>query len=361
MSLLRPSTILVCLAMTSLWGCPEEVPPPTAPLVPSGVSSGPAPVRLLSRQELANTARDLLGGSQEAAALVMTLPPEAEVLGFDNNAEVRSVGALRAERLMALAEDLSALMIADIDAYLPCATGDRSADCARDFLSEFGGRAFRRPLEDEEIQRYESVLLSTLDAEGFDVAVGLVIQALFQSPSFLYRLEFGLPETETSGQVRLTSYEMASRLSYFLWGTMPDAGLLLTASQGRLVTPEQVEAEARRMLDYHRSRDMLRHFQAQWLLLNRLPFTTHLELQWQMAAETERFFEAVLFSEDRRLSTLLTAPWSMMNLDLAAHYGLQPPDGADDGEGFVRVELDPERRAGVLTHAGVLGVHARPA
>ena len=97
-----------------------------------------------------NTVGDLFG-TNEAADLAMTLPPEAEVLGFDNNADARTVGALRSERLMALSEDLSALAVADLDAHVPCAAGDHSTQCAHDFLTDFGSRAFRRPLEPDEI------------------------------------------------------------------------------------------------------------------------------------------------------------------------------------------------------------------
>src|SRR5262249_20703009 len=140
-------------------------------------------------------------------------------------------------------------------------TDAASADA---FVRRFGLRAFRRPLADDEVGRYSALLLEEAGrTRDFHAGASLVIEAMLQSPHFLFRVERGPGGPDAQ-------YETATRLSYFLWGTMPDDALLRAAGAGELATTEQVEATARRMLDDPRARGALEEFVAQWLRFDRV-------------------------------------------------------------------------------------------
>ena len=350
-------TLLVLTLLVLSGACaPDEEPLPVAAPVPDGASPGPAPVRLLTRFELHNTLRDLTGADVDA---LHALAPDPEVLGFDNNAEAHFVGLSRAEQLMALAEEVAAEATTDLGSLVACNLDSDPTGCGHAFVADFGQRAFRRPLDEDELTRYRSLYDAARALDGAASGVARVIESLLQAPSFLYRIELGLDHTETGGSVRLSAWEMASRLSYFLWASMPDDQLFQAAADQALITPEQVETHARRMLADGRSRRMLAHFESQWLQLNKMDYVTHIFLQWQMVEETQRFIEHVLFASTGTLAELLTAPYSVMNQELADHYDVAWP-GGNHPDDFVVVPLDPDRRSGLLTHGGVLGVQGRP-
>jgi hypothetical protein len=169
--------------------------------------------------------------------------------------------------------------------------------------------------------------------------------------------------------VPLTSYEIASRLSYLLWNTMPDPALFAAADADELRTPAQIEAQARRMIKAPRAREAVKNFHRQWLGLddiipkiaaNGKDFDIYPDYRakylplWQ--TEAEAFFDYAIFEEDASVETLFTASYSMMNKELADFYGVSGPTGDE----FVRVELDPGKYAGFLTQAGLLALHASP-
>lgn len=199
-------------------------------------------------------------------------------------------------------------------------------------------------------------------AWGFAKGIELTLQAALQSPHYLYRVEFG-SGTAPGGVESLTPYELASRLSFLLWGSMPDQALLDAAAQGLLATREQVRAQAQRLLGDQRARYVLGDFHRQWLELDAIDglqsplegFSE--ELLPLLEQETSKLVEAVLWEGDARLSTLLTAPFSFMNARLAGFYGITGPAG----DAFERVPLDPERGIGILTQGGILATHSHAA
>jgi hypothetical protein len=192
---------------------------------------------------------------------------------------------------------------------------------------------------------------------------------MLQSPHFLYRVEFGMAEPTSGDVVALTSYEIASRLSYLLWNTMPDSTLFEAADADELRTPEQIEKQARRMLQTPRAREAVKNFHRQWLQLDDIEprisasgknpeiypdYYAGLPMLWQR--ETESFIDYAVFEQGANIETLFTAPYTMMNSELADFYGVTGPTGLE----FVRVDLDPTRYAGFLTHAGLLALLAKP-
>ena len=234
---------------------------------------------------------------------------------------------------------------------VPC---EPSAACRDEFLRNFGLKAFRRPLEPTEIARYEKIFARQ---PSFLAGAQLVVEAMLQSPNFLFRLE------DTSN-AKWRPYAAASRLSYALHDTMPDEALFAAAARGDLNTPAGVEKAARRLLDDAKARQALDEFVAQWLRFDRVltatrdrrafpSFTPDTALA--MTHEARRFVSDLVWS-DRNFTELFTAPYGFPNGDLARIYGVEPP--ATD---FERVAFPANsERAGLLGQAMFLTLAASP-
>src|SRR6185369_15358702 len=200
--------------------------------VAGGRDPGPSPIRRLTRFEYDNTIRDLLGDDSHPSA---AFPPDETAQGFDNNAVVLGVTDLLAEQYLDVAEGIAGRAVADaavMGRIAPCASAD--ADCGRSFIQSFGRRAWRRPLTDAEVDRL-ALVFGDAAADGFPAAAQAVIEVMLQSPQFLYRVELGVPADGHPGWMKLTPWETASRLSYLMWGSMPDDALLDKAAGGGLV------------------------------------------------------------------------------------------------------------------------------
>jgi len=320
---------------------------------------GAAPIRRLTRFELNNTLRDLLGDTTRAAD---RLPPELKGNGFSNDAASLTTTRVLVDAYRTIASDLASTATRDAVALGKLSSCDVAAlgeeACARAFVGDFGKKAFRRPLSEAESAALYGVYVA--GKEGATHAVGLeaVIEMVLQSPQFLYRIEAG---TQVPGKSvwRPTSGEMATRLSYLLWGSMPDGRLLDVAGQDQLATAEQVKAQAELMLQDARAREMLRYFTNTLYGIGGLDglerdaaafptFNTGLGPLFRQ--ETERFIEDVVWNGAGDFATLFNAPYSFVNGPLATFYGLP----GVTGDAFQRVERDPKRRLGLLTHASVL-------
>ena len=362
---MRKSSNHLCLALVAaLAGCHGEIGEAAGPGASpqcTGIQPGAAPLRRLTHAEYELTLRDLCGEDQHPAS---SFPPEEESLGFTNQATSQVVTQLLAEHYMKAAEKIAERAVARLPELLPCDAADGEA-CGEAFIRTFGRRAWRRPLALDEIARLVELFAWGAAEDGFARGIELTLRALLTSSNFLYRVELGMPDPTAPGSVRLSPHEVAVRLSYLLWSSMPDAELDLAADEGRLTTPEEVGAQARRMLTDWRARDAVGLFAAQWLGLGKVStldkdqetypdFHPGLRPLWR--AETLAFVDHVVFFGEGNLEALLGAPYSMMNAELAAFYGVTGPSGAD----FVPVDLDPARRGGILTHASLLATYAKP-
>lgn len=341
------------------------VPPPT---VPNGTSNVPMPavddglpgrtlIRRLSNVEYAATIRSLFGVVEDYSA---SFPADTAVNGFTNNTDVQDVGPALAEQYMVAAESISAKAVENLEGLLGCDPNSGAA-CISSFIEGFGVKAWRRPLSDVE----QSALLALYEGHA-DPADGvrLVLQAMLVSPSFLYRAEVGEP---VPGQpyYALTSWEMASRLSYFLLGTTPDDELLEAAERDELKIASQVEAQARRLLSSEAAREQVADFFSGWLNLRALERLERDQTQFpdwdsQLPAmfhdETRAFATHVVFEGDGDLATLLTAPFTYGDSTLASYYA--GVAGPSDG-GWTRIDLPEAQRAGLLTQASFLATHAK--
>ncbi|WP_437962740.1 DUF1592 domain-containing protein (plasmid) [Sorangium sp. So ce119] len=349
----------------------------TAPLC-TAIEPGESPLRRMTRVEYDNTIADLLGDDSRPARGFV---PEEESLGFNNQAAALVVSPLLAEQYMTAAEGIAERAAGKLLGEAPaCREAAGGAACREEIaalVASLGKRAFRRPLAEDEVDELVALFqrglaLGDAPADAPDAAstgLSLVVQAMLQSPHFLYRVELGMPDPVEGDVVPLTSYEVASRLSYLLWGTMPDDALFTAAERGALGTAAEIEAQARRMLEDPRAREAVKNFHRQWLGLAKIDEVAaggkdpelypeyRDELLSLFQAETEAFLDHAIFEEDASVTTLFTAPYSMMNRELAEFYGVE---GGPRGEAFERVALDPSQRAGFVTHAGLLSLYAKP-
>ena len=236
--------------------------------------------------------------------------------------------------------------------------------CARQVIAAFGRRAWRRPLADAEVSRLTRfVELAAQEGDDFDAGISLALQAILLSPRFLYRVELD-PDPTSPAPHALDDFELAARLSYFLWSSSPDEALDAAADAGRLGDPAEVERQARRMLEDERARAITENFAGQWLYTRALDYVSPDYMrfpEWDpvlrdsMRAETRQFF-ATLLADGGTLRDLLTAPFSFVNDRLARHYGLP----AVQGSALVRVDLSATPRRGILGQGSVLATTAYP-
>ena len=243
--------------------------------------------------------------------------------------------------------------------------GSSSSDCARVILKKFATRAFRRPVTDSELHRLVGIVgLAEKHRESFERGIQLAVQAVLSSPHFLFRVEADPSPTDTSGVRTLNDYELASRLSYFLWSTLPDEELFRLASAGTLHRPEVLDQQVRRMLADPRRKSLSENFAVQWLNLRNIDSVApdrkqfpdfNGKLRTAMRKETELFFDAIV-AEDRHIFDLLDADFTFINERLSKLYGLP----GVTGEEFRRVSLTAPERRGLLGHAGILTVTSNP-
>jgi hypothetical protein len=329
-------------------------------------TAGEAPLRRLTRAEYARAVRDVFHVTVDANA---ALSPDERVGGvFASNVEGR-VAALQTRQFLDAAEDVTTRM--DVDALSRCdrpaAAGAAAGDeaCAVQFIAETGRLAYRRPLDGEEKAAYLGVYRD-LRAAGDDhpTAIRVVAQAFLQSPHFIYHLELTDPSAPAVGKsiARLPGFVLASRLSFLLWGSVPDDTLLDQAARGALDDDDGLAAEAARLFEDDRARDAIAEFHSDWLGLPRLDTATRDPLQFPeygpelmtaMRDDVAAFTDYVVRQQGEGLSLLLTAPLSFAKGPAVAL--LAPGEGTSkDGH----YELDAARRTGLLTQPAFLAAHS---
>jgi hypothetical protein len=240
---------------------------------------------------------------------------------------------------------------------------------AREILTRFATRAFRRPVQPAEVERLLGLYdKAEKEGERFENRVRLALCGVLVSPHFLFRIELDPPDARPGTAYPVNEYELASRLSYFLWSSMPDDELLGLAARGRL--RQNLEAQVRRMVNDPKSAAFVQNFAGQWLTLRNLAAVTpdrkrfpdfDEELRSAMHRETEMFFEAIL-REDGSILDFLDADFSFVNERLARHYGIAGVKGKE----FRRVRRGevtsplPANRGGILTQASILTLTSNP-
>lgn len=381
-----PSLLLLTAGITACQGVigaptqdapPGGIPPPPSPIASPGTSPRPSatpspsamptdpcagttvaladlPLRRLSSAQYTATVRDLLGDPGFAAPL-------------DDDAQViteRGVRQLRDAAEQAIAR--KAEWSRDV---FPCDTaGPRDEACVRELITDFGGRAFRRPVTPEEHAGLMDVYRATVADLTFAESLEVVVEVILQSPQLVY-VDDG-DGTRAPGTYPLDGFSIASRLSYFLWGTMPDDLLFQAAAAGRLIEPAGLRAEAERMLADPRAAKTIERFVWRWLQLDGGRLHHALEdaikddalfpeygpaLQAAMRTELEAFVRRVVLTEGGTFQDLLESRWAYVNAELAELYGVA---NGPSGQDWAWVELPATERAGILTRAAFLTVFA---
>jgi hypothetical protein len=349
-------------------------------------------MRRLNRSEYNNTIRDLLNLDLHLAD---HFPTDDLGHGFDNNADVLSLSPLLLEKYLEGADKIivaafgsdsvrerilhpppddplllpyravtypvrapveKRLILSATD--LPVADPDeQERQRAYEILRAFADRAYRRPVTHDELTRLLRFVESAQKSgEGVEKGIRTALQAILVSPHFLFRIE-----TSVGG---LTDFELANRLSYFLWSSIPDEELFRHAAHKTLRKKKVLSAQVRRMLRHPKSRALAENFAGQWLQTRSLRYTApdpdsfpafDEALRTAMLKETELFFDTIL-REDRNVLEFLDAPYTFVNERLARHYGISGVYGDE----FRRVSLAGTPRAGVLTQASVLTITSNP-
>jgi hypothetical protein len=244
------------------------------------------------------------------------------------------------------------------------AAGEADA-CARTILSTLARRAYRRPVNATDVDPLMALYQEGRAAGGFDAGIEHALRRLLVSPEFLFRVERDPEGVAPGAAYAVSDLELASRLSFFLWSSIPDEELLDVAAAGRLSEPAVLSAEVRRLLADPRADAFVRNFAGQWLFLRNLEAVVPVQsifpdfddaLRQSLRRETELFFEAVV-REDRSALDLLRADYTFVNERLAEHYGIPNIKGSH----FRRVTLGPEiPRRGLLGHGSILTVTSYP-
>jgi hypothetical protein len=244
------------------------------------------------------------------------------------------------------------------------ANGGEEESCARKILSSLARSAYRRPLEDADLDTLMGFYKKGRTGTSFDSGIESALQYILASPEFLFRFEGDPPNAASGSAYRLNDLAIASRLSFFLWSSIPDEELLSVASQGKLKDPAMLERQVKRMLADPKSSALISNFAEQWLFLRNIKSTApDMEafpdfddnLRQAMKQETTLFVDSIL-REDRNVLDLLNADYTFVNERLARHYGMPNIYGSQ----FRRVKVPTDARRGLLGQASILTVTSYP-
>jgi Protein of unknown function (DUF1588)/Protein of unknown function (DUF1592)/Protein of unknown function (DUF1595)/Protein of unknown function (DUF1585)/Protein of unknown function (DUF1587) len=321
---------------------------------PAGpIDVAPGGARRLTRFEYDNTLLDLLGDTSRAGSAML---PEDAKTPFDNDFNDQNPSAVLVASLESLASAAAERAVstpAVLARIVPCKpSGPGDTACLRAFVTKFGRRALRRPLSDDEVGRYASLQTFAIEANDFNVAVGLVIQTLVQTPEFVYRFELGSPIAARPGLHQLGDFEIATRAAYFLIASTPSDALLDLAEAGQLHTPTQRRAAADMLFRDPRVADMVARYHSLWLGYISLPLSP--ELTSAMQAESTALVRQVVVDQNADYFDLFRSDQTFVNDLLAQHYGLPSPGAVP---GWVR--WNDDRRRGILSQGSVLSAYAK--
>lgn len=322
---------------------------------------GRVTIHRLNRAEYNNTVRDLLGVDMHPADLFPADGAGGE--GFDNDADTLFIPAILMEDYLHAANDV--LKQARPEQFIKTKPDDSVSkdQAARKDIAAFATRAFRRPVDDVEVDSFVR-LFDHADHEGksFEDSMQFALKGVLISPRFLFRIE---QDRDTNQAYRIDDYELASRLSYFLWSSMPDDELFAAAKAGDLHEPAVLEKQVRRMLKDPKAKAIGAQFGSEWLQIRELKSTVQPDRrrfpEYTPAVRDAMYDEAVdfvnsVFADDKSLLTLLDADYTFVNRDLARIYGIDGIKGQD----MQRVQLSSGKRGGVLSMGAVLTVTSYP-
>jgi len=362
----------------------------TSLCTPGTTTVGPSPLRRISRVEYDNMVRDLLGNTTNPALQFVAESPLSTGVNFQTNTYTTVSSTLIPEQYLQTAENLAQSAVAStnfnnwITSYASsCSGNQQTSTCAQNFIDAFATAAFRGQYDSTESGQLYGVYSSIQSQFGFATGIQAAITAVLTSPRFLFVLEFGqAPASNASASpdagipVLLTANELATRLSLFLWRSIPDQTLLSDAASGKLSTASGMQAEVQRMIADPKAQSALADYATQWMELENtasatkdtqftMPQTGRVAWSTTLAedllTETTTTFANEVAIEDGgaggTLTELLTSPESYINGDLATFYGVD--GGSNTWNTKVNVSPPgPQLRAGILTNGSVMATQA---
>jgi hypothetical protein len=327
---------------------------------------GPSPLRLLSRTQYLNTLQGLFS----------TLPDLSAALGADTTYSA-AFGLLQADidsvqigGYQAAAEAIATSVVtnpASLSALAPCASGGDQRACAQTFVQNFGALAYRTPITDPADIARHMVAYDAGAKVSYAHGIELLLRGMLQAPRFLYRVELGTTDAVGANAVKLSSYEVAARLAYVVWDSLPDAALNAAAAAGQLASKDQVTTQLARMLADPKGATFVRRFLEGWIQLpgvDGLVKDTTLYPEWSAAGSTlpasvkgqaRAFFDDLVKNQDGKLDALLTSSTVFVNKDLASFYGTSSSDAA-----FTPMTMSNGQASGLLTLPALLSLMAKP-
>jgi hypothetical protein len=323
---------------------------------------GDAPLSRLTQEQYLNTVKDLFGAIKLDSVYATT--NNASQFGIAQ-ADVDGVDLDKYQRA---AELVAATVVADktiMARIAPCVTGADARGCAKTFLQTFGTRIYRAPVAAMDLDRHLALYDAGALNGGYTHGMELLLRGMLQAPRFLYRVELGTAEAIGAAAVKLSGYELATRLSYGLWNTSPDDALNTAAGSGSLVTSADVVAQLQRMLKDPRGSTMVRHFLESWIHLPDLGTLAkdgtlfpewNDQLKAAMTTQAQQTLDDVLLVRGGTVAALLTSPTVFVNNTLASFYaGSAPPaDGT-----FLAQQRTDGTAAGMLTLPAFLATQAK--
>ena len=344
------------------WGIPQGATAPLLAIRVDGMDLETFPIEGTAQKMLTVEAKVKVEVGERRVAAVFANPSDPDKLKDDETPRSLGIETIEVEGPLGGAPrpltDAAKLLYFS----LPTAKADWT-ESARKVLGNFARRAFRRPVAPSELERLMKLFaVAAANEDSFDKALRLPLKAILVSPHFLFRIEED-PKTGTPSKA-ISEFELATRLSYFLWASLPDETLFQLAARGELRKPGVLKAQIERMLQDPKSSALVENFAGQWLMLRSLrtlaPDTTMFRswdepLRNAMIKESEMFFENVM-KNDRSLLEFLDADYAFVNDRLAKHYGLPNVEGSE----FRKVKLPDGRRGGLVTQASILTITSNP-
>jgi hypothetical protein len=328
---------------------------------PSAPDPGPSPLQRLTPSQYANSVRDLFGDVPGLAAMLGDASAASE-FGLVQP----DVAPVELETYQSAAELIAANAVSSPDklqAIAPCASGADKRGCAQKFIQSFGAHAYRAPLADAADGMRHLALYDLGAKTSHEHGIELVLRAILQAPRFLYRVELGSGQRVGAKALALSGREIAARLSYALWDTLPDAALSAAADSGELDSPDGVSQALAAALADPKGSHALRRFLLSWLHLPALNASVkddalfpawNASLRSSMQTQAERFLDDVLARQGGGFRALLSSSTVFVNQDLGPYYGISA------GAAWKSLERSDGHTAGVLTLPGFLALMAKP-
>jgi hypothetical protein len=328
------------------------------PPAPSGSCRVAMPLRRLSDSLYRTSVAAVFGNGVTGSALFPRSELSSSLSGFSLDTGANSINTLSLSKMYDASEETALAVTAKLATFLPCSTSQPTEACAKTFIAKYAPLAFRRPISAADSDDLLTVFNTATGADAFKDGIALVVEAMLQSPSFLYMIENGVDRS--SKGIALGAHEIATRLSFLTTGAPPDATLRAAADNGTLLDVAVLKKQVQRLLDLPESKPMVSSFVREWLHMPAVATDARSAPQFtpalaaSMQKEFDLFVQDAFLSSDGTVESLLTSKRTFANSLLAPLYGMT----AASDSAFSPITVDKQPRSGLLTLPAVLSAFA---